>query len=432
MKIWLTLILLAFAGFAQADENIFPASDPHNSGNWVLNKSVSDEFNGDSLDSNKWNNLGAGGNDFGEWKGRAPSQYDPANVQVVNGSLVITSKWDPTFKFSPTKCSNGMTYGRPAPVTTAAIISKSKFKYGYMETRCKAADGPVSSSFWTTGQGGEIDVFEHYGENSASRYSATRLHASFHDWRKGSSTFGKRIWTNDHQLGFRVADDFHVYGLQWDENFVSMFVDGRLVNCVTKQEMGEKWVASNEQKIWFDSETFDWEVQPANLKQSDFGDGQKFIVDYCRIWQSSQASNGCETRTNLVANSGFEDGMHSWQGSTAASMDAHEGQSAAVLKTGGMIEQTVRVQPNTTYILSAWAKSPDTNERNLWFNAFLGVKGHGAENADARFFMPYYQQKSVQFTTGPSSTTAIIFFTNKPHGKPAFVDRFELVEAAAP
>ena len=52
-------------------------------------------------------------------------------------------------------------YGVTAPITTGSIISKAKFKYGYMETRCKAADGPVSSSFWTTGLGGEMDVFEH-------------------------------------------------------------------------------------------------------------------------------------------------------------------------------------------------------------------------------------------------------------------------------
>ncbi len=111
--------------------------------------------------------------------------------------------------------------------------------------------------------------------------------------------YGKRIWTNEHQLDFRVADDFHVYGFEWDENYVKIFVDGRLVNCVTKEEMGDKWVALNEQKVWIDSETFDWEVKPGDLKAEDFGDGQKFIVDYCRIWQRTRPAAGCENRTNF-------------------------------------------------------------------------------------------------------------------------------------
>ena len=176
-----------------------PMSDPGNTGGWTVNASVSDEFNGGALDTAKWNNLGSNGNYYGQWKGRAPSQYNPANISVGGGYLVLTSKWDPDFPFSDATFSNGFRYGKPAPVTTACLLSKSTFKYGYMEMRCKAADGPVSSSFWTTGSGGEIDVFEHYGENATNPYSSKRYQASFHDWRKGSPTYGKRIWTNDHQ-----------------------------------------------------------------------------------------------------------------------------------------------------------------------------------------------------------------------------------------
>ena len=149
----------------------------------------------------------------------------------------------------------------------------------------KAADGPISSSFWTSGADGEIDVFEHYGDLPNNPYSGKRYQSSFHDWRPGSPTMGKRIWTNIHQLDFRVADDFHIYGFEWDESYVKIFVDGMLVNYVTKEEIGEDWIAYTEHKIWIDSETFNWETDPNDLKASDFGDDPKFIIDYVRIWQ---------------------------------------------------------------------------------------------------------------------------------------------------
>jgi len=52
--------------------------------------------------------------------------------------------------------------------------------------------------------------------------------------------FGKRIWTNAHQLGFRVADDFHVYGLHWDPNFPAIYVDGRLIGLHNKKTIRGK------------------------------------------------------------------------------------------------------------------------------------------------------------------------------------------------
>jgi hypothetical protein len=194
--------------------------------------------------------------------------------------------------------------------------------------------------------------------------------------------------------------------------------------------MGNAWVADSEQKVWIDSETFDWEQHPSKLKASDFGDGQSFVVDYCRVWQRTRPDTSCEPQSNLIVNPGFETGERSWQGAAAVSDDKHSGRRAAILKTGGTIEQTIDVKPNTTYVLSAWAKSPNTNEKDRWFNAFLGVKEYGNAPVNARFFFSYYQQRSVQFTTGGADTTAVVYFTNKPHGEPAIVDDVQLVEVS--
>lgn len=423
-------LFLLFALLSPAIAKTLPYSDPDNKGGWTLNAAVSDEFDGESLDLDKWFVLGLDGNYYGEWKGRAPSQFSPANVRTSGGTLIITSKWEPDFKFSDTTCSNGLKYGVKAPITTGSIISKAKFKYGYMETRCKAADGPISSSFWTTGAGGEMDVFEHFGNSPKNPHAAFRYHTSFHDWRKGSPTFGKRIWTNDHRLDFRVADAFHIYGLEWDENFVKIFVDGRLVKCASKAEIGDKWVLANEQKIWIDSETFEWESNADTLKREDFGDGREFIVDYCRIWQRQGPGTIEAPRVNLITNPGFESGMESWTGTAAISQDGRSAPSSARMTRADAFEQTVIVKPSTTYIVSAWVKSTAANAAKVWLNCDLGVKGFGKDEITTKFILPgSYLERSIQFTTGPETTAAVIFFNNDTKSGPIAVDDVALVEA---
>lgn len=422
-----TFLLSVAPGLALGET--LPLSDQKDVGGWSLVEAVSDEFDGTSLDPAKWNNLGLDGNYHGEWKGRAPSQYNPANISLKDGFLTLETKWDPDFAFSDQPLK-GVAYGKTAPVTTAAVMTKAKFKYGYLEMRCKAASGPVSSSFWTTGTGGEIDVFEHFGGNPNNAESAYRYHASFHDWRKGSATFGKRVWTNDHRLGFKVADDFHVYGLEWGPDLLQIYIDGRLVNAVTRQEMGDQWVATGEQKIWIDSELFPWEVRPEKLKASDFNENSKFIVDYCRVWQRSEPGPGYQGRKNLFGNSSFEEGMKYWVGDGVLSKDAHVGESAVSLKKSGKIQQTVKVEPNTTYVLSAWVRCPGTNiSSNVWHHAYLNVAAYGGPKVGISYFLPEYHRKSLEFTTGPEAKTATIFLTNQPQGTPVLVDHFELVES---
>ncbi|MEI8619709.1 hypothetical protein P4S66_01995 [Pseudoalteromonas sp. B129b] len=65
-----------------------PLSDPGNIGGWTINNQMSDEFNTNEFDSSVWYNLGKNGNYYGEWKGRAPSQYNPDNISVSGGVYV--------------------------------------------------------------------------------------------------------------------------------------------------------------------------------------------------------------------------------------------------------------------------------------------------------------------------------------------------------
>ncbi len=63
-----------------------PLLDQGNQGDWTLLGSVSDEFNGGTLNFRNWNNLSEDGDHHGEWKGRVPLQYNWENIFFANAS----------------------------------------------------------------------------------------------------------------------------------------------------------------------------------------------------------------------------------------------------------------------------------------------------------------------------------------------------------
>ncbi|MBB6429144.1 family 16 glycosylhydrolase [Algisphaera agarilytica] len=414
-------------------QSFTPHTDPQNKGGWVLVPEVSDEFNGPTLDTEKWHVQGTDDHYNNHFMGRAPSQFVPRNARVRDGELQIVTKWEPDFPFTD-KINNGNKYEN---ITTAAVITKAEFRYGYMETRCKAADGPISSAFWAIGGNGELDVFEHFGRNPKNPESDQRYHTSFHDWRDPESpTWSQRVWTNDHLLDFRIGEDYHVYGLEWDPNFISIYIDGRLIRHISRTEIGDNWVADGMMKVWLDCEFFPWEMNPADVTAEDFpGEGLIFNVDYVRIWQRSgdatvPVPNNPE---NLLANPSFEAGSRGWvlDGDTRViSNKAQDGRKVVALgESSSTVSQTVNVQPNTTYILSTWARLPGTNGKDVWENAWLGVKDYGGEPIRRTLFRSDFYRSSLEFTTGPDSDTATIFFTNDTSTNRALADAFELYES---
>ncbi|MEP4930834.1 family 16 glycosylhydrolase [Haloferula sp.] len=264
-----------------------PHSDPSNTGGWVLNDSVSDEFDGEELDTNKWFVQGRD-DGYHKWKGRAPSQFAPHNVTVADGHLVLTSRWEPDYAFSKEEFG-GRNYEN---ITTAGIISEASFLYGYMETRSKAGDAAMTSSFWALGYQSELDMFEQMGRprkadpntSGGNKFEKAYMF-SIHDWRPEIIKGENKIFTHTHQLPYRVADDFHVYGCEWDPEFLKFYVDGKLVYTRTRKELDDAWVITNPLEIWFDSETFPWFGLPT---EEDLP--AEFKIDYVRVWQKPDSN----------------------------------------------------------------------------------------------------------------------------------------------
>jgi beta-glucanase (GH16 family) len=182
-----------------------------------------DEFNGPELDARKWwpkNPV---------WRGRPPVFFHPKNVAVRDGKLLLTANKKETgegFKELP----KGYTH------TSGYVKSKAPLLYGYVEMRAKVLNASMTSGFWlydnTPEAWTEIDIVEMAaGLPDRDRKDTMNVHvfrvpgfkgSIEHHWVSGGT------WT----APFRFADDYHVYGLEWDRDRIAWYVDGVMVRRI--------------------------------------------------------------------------------------------------------------------------------------------------------------------------------------------------------
>lgn len=282
------IVIFSISGcIAQQTKKVFPASDPNNEGGWALNKEVSDEFEGKELDRSKWFIEGEHG-DYYIWKGRAPSQFVPHNVRVENGKLKLRTAWEPKYEFIQESYTDGAMgtakYGEykeePMPVTTAAVITKKRFLNGYMEVKSKSGNAAITAAFWGIGYEQELDVFEQMGNpKKGEKITATSSLATAHDWSPPAQR-PTNVFQHVEHLPYRTADDFHIYGADWGEDYLSIYIDGQLVHHFTQDDVGLDWVLNNPMEVWLDSEIFFWLGMPHKEELP-----VDFEIEYLRVWQ---------------------------------------------------------------------------------------------------------------------------------------------------
>lgn len=272
-----------------------PLSDQENEGKWVLNTELSDEFEASALNETKWLIQGRNGEYQSNFRGRPPSQFSTDNVRLEDGKLKIETRWEPDYNFSPkTNPNTGETFEN---ITTAAVISKKVFKYGYMEIKSKSADAEITSSFWTTNEKtapikSELDMFETFGGHKTSASWRKRLKFNIISWEPSNPYYlpggNGPVYSDNIQVEHETASNFHVYGFEWTSEYVKVYVDGKLhpQGTITKASLtnnGEdpnRWVTDTPYHIWFDSETFPWLGLPeaADLPVD-------YEIEYVRVWQ---------------------------------------------------------------------------------------------------------------------------------------------------
>lgn len=234
---------------------------------------LEDNFNTDGvLNSDIWSfDIGTGPNGDG-WGNNELQYYTdrPENIKVEDGMLKITAIKE-------------LYLG--SPYTSAKIITKGKVnqKYGRIEARIKMPWGKgLWPAFWMLGadiddnpwpNAGEIDIVEYLG------HQPTKILGTVHGpgYSGGASISKSYTLTKG-----RFDTDFHVFGIEWGENYINYYVDDVLYNQITPEDVPGEWVFNKPYYIILNM------AVGGNLPGSPNADTsfpQTMLIDYIRIYE---------------------------------------------------------------------------------------------------------------------------------------------------
>jgi beta-glucanase (GH16 family) len=232
---------------------------------WEPIPQLTDEFK-TKFDFNKWLNYNP------TWLGSQPALFAPWNVAVAGDELRLTAKLEDIPYYHP---QGYYSY------TTAAVKSRKRVKYGYFEIRAKPMNASVSSGFWfydkTPTAWTELDVFEIAGDSTL--YPVWNDYVAYSNARvftlEGTGATPSLPMTNGNfwWAPRRLADEYHVYALEWDEKVIKWYIDGVVVSTLDNRYWHQP-VYMN-----FDAETF-YSLGLPEASQLP----AVFQIDYVRSW----------------------------------------------------------------------------------------------------------------------------------------------------
>ncbi len=239
----------------------------------------SDEFNGATLDTKKWNRYTSPKRDGINTK---------EAIKVVDGRLEIS-----------TYTSNSVNY--------TGMMSTDfwfNFRYGYIEARVKFGDTKgMWSSFWLftdrVGKyiynpalsGMEIDIFEHRGVDAGGHPIKERIGRGL-NWN-GYGPYRTILYQVTSDVG--VDEGYHTFGMKWTPQLYSYSID-----------KSEPWTifvptSARNERIMLSSEivnAYGWCGRPPRGGYGSLEDTQtKFKVDYVRVYQKPPVINSL---TNMI------------------------------------------------------------------------------------------------------------------------------------
>lgn len=248
---------------------------------------LTDDFSGDSLNTNLWT----------DWVWSFPGRpqgflFARDNVAVSNGCLNLTARLLREDEKTQENLRRGFT-----TYATAYVRAKTKTHYGYYECRAKGMKACVSNAFWlydplsdrprqkfspgdTTE---EIDIFEIFGKlgsitnSGVERTYYMTVHQMRTPYLEGVVNYDAvKLPRKAKKLAvdFDFWADFHVYGFLWTPTELKWYIDGREVHARVND------VFHRPMHITFDCEImYNWggEPDPADLPAV-------YAIDYFRFY----------------------------------------------------------------------------------------------------------------------------------------------------
>lgn len=253
----------------------------------------SDEFNGKSLNRNKWTARDRVGSKSrwcssdgcsGEKSGNSTKvfyDWDRNKVSVRNGSLILKNE-----KVANNRIKSGSVWTKDA---------NEFWKYGYFEAKIQVSDtrqGPYTA-FWLNHpgmanrdlsysgakgkNGAEIDIFESTYDNGTSVYSNvhTRGYGQYHKsserkWNINSGT--RKLYDG--------GSNYNTYALHWSENQYKIYFN-RTKKTTHK---GESWVSREKQYMLLSCELAFFNNGKEFVSQP-IGNLKSALIDYVRIFK---------------------------------------------------------------------------------------------------------------------------------------------------
>ena len=241
-----------------------------------------DEFSapdGSSTDPSKWT-YDFGGNGWGNQELETYTAR-PSNAQIRGGNLVITARREDLT--GPD--------GIARQYTSARLKTQTRFvqAYGRFEARIKIPKGQgIWPAFWLLGddidrvgwpQCGEIDVMENVGGDPAINHGS--LHGPTFTGPTSDAT--KTIAL---PAGQSLADDFHLYAIEWEPALVRFFLDDNNYATFNRSDwpVGGIWVFDHPFFILFNVAVGgNWPGPPDSATQFP----QEMQVDYVRVYSKN-------------------------------------------------------------------------------------------------------------------------------------------------
>lgn len=232
-----------------------------------------DEFQGSEVNSDDW--TFEIGNGSGGWGNNELQYYKSQNTSIELGEyMVIEAKEEPT---------NGFAYSSSRLITK----DKQEFQYGRIDIRAALPQGRgLWPALWMLGANidqvswpacGEIDIMELIG------HSPNQIHGTVHY----GSTFGNHQYHGGTSLtpnGGKFADNFHVFSLVWEEDFIQFLINDQVYYEVDPSDMQGGQPYPFNQDFFFIFNIAVGGTWPGSPDATTVFP-QRMVVDYVRVFQ---------------------------------------------------------------------------------------------------------------------------------------------------